>query len=579
MMSVSRHFVTVDGRQVHYRRTGAGPPIVAIHGAGRSSISLEPLLESVGSVGLTGVALDLPGHGLSEPLSAVRPTINDYAAAVGAALEALGIARCALFGSHAGASVALALARQVPERVTGLVLERLPLLSDQERTEFLERYAPEFKIEADGSHLLRRWAFLRDEYVFHPWYRRERSTRVVADLPPAEELAQTLLDQARVHDYRVSYLALFRFNEQVALREARAPMMLMAVDGDAFATRAERVPPGLRRPSLVQLGSPTEALVKASEFLKAHAVGEVPALPGIVLGRPNQLTCTYASTPWGQLFVRFRVDTPGRPIVLLHPSWMTGAIFEELIDALARFRPVYALDRLAVGDSDKPDLAKRPELEWLRISDFVGADAAAVNSLGLEEIDLIGSKAGALMAAELAISEPEHVHVRKVILDTVPLFEASTRKEVLANWNVDASPRLDGSHLSQVWDRGGRSSLWYPYHQSDRAHARDGPIASPEQLHNSALVSLKAGRWFWKIAAAVYGYPIRTRLPLLKTPTLVSARSRDVLKLDSMTEAVTLVPNAIGRETPANSREDGPFPYALGVEAAAFYLNFLDAAT
>ena len=51
--SCSRHFVNVEGRQVHYWRAGAGPVAVLRHESPRSSRSLLPLIVELARPQLT----------------------------------------------------------------------------------------------------------------------------------------------------------------------------------------------------------------------------------------------------------------------------------------------------------------------------------------------------------------------------------------------------------------------------------------------------------------------------------------------------------------------------------------------
>src|SRR6185503_13663853 len=99
--TVTRHFVTVDGRQVHYRRAGSGPAVVLRHESPRSSVALVRHLEAL-APRFTAIGIDTPGYGLSEPLDVEQPSIADYAADFGPTLDALGIDRCAILAVHTG---------------------------------------------------------------------------------------------------------------------------------------------------------------------------------------------------------------------------------------------------------------------------------------------------------------------------------------------------------------------------------------------------------------------------------------------------------------------------------------------
>jgi len=116
------------------------PPLLTLHGwldnAG-SFARLAPLLESRHHV----IALELPGHGHSDHLSAgSRYHFLDYVADVLAAADALQLSRYTLLGHSLGAGVASLVASARPERIDRLLLiEGLGPLGD------------------DGSHTLERF--------------------------------------------------------------------------------------------------------------------------------------------------------------------------------------------------------------------------------------------------------------------------------------------------------------------------------------------------------------------------------------------------------------------------------------
>src|SRR5690606_14891693 len=72
MTEITRHFAyTQDGRRIHYRRAGSGPPLVLLHASPSSSRVQIPLLRAWAD-DFTVIALDTPGFGLSDPLPGGR---------------------------------------------------------------------------------------------------------------------------------------------------------------------------------------------------------------------------------------------------------------------------------------------------------------------------------------------------------------------------------------------------------------------------------------------------------------------------------------------------------------------------
>ena len=71
----------------------------------------------------TVFALDTPGFGASDPLPGETLTVGDLARATAAGMRAIGLPPCPVYGTHTGALVALQLGADLPDQVTGLVLE------------------------------------------------------------------------------------------------------------------------------------------------------------------------------------------------------------------------------------------------------------------------------------------------------------------------------------------------------------------------------------------------------------------------------------------------------------------------
>jgi pimeloyl-ACP methyl ester carboxylesterase len=113
--------VTVAGVPVHYVRTGAGPPVVYVHGA---KGSVYDLLLSMGdrlASQYTAVAFDRPGSGFSGRSPRDDGSPQSQAAVLRAAAAELGLERPLLVGHSFGAAVALAWALDAPGDVTAVV--------------------------------------------------------------------------------------------------------------------------------------------------------------------------------------------------------------------------------------------------------------------------------------------------------------------------------------------------------------------------------------------------------------------------------------------------------------------------
>jgi pimeloyl-ACP methyl ester carboxylesterase len=100
-------------------RRGATKTILLIHGAGMSARSWALQLQGLSPTHQV-LAMDLPGHGASDPIS--DASVENYADAACTLLATLGIGPVFVTGHSLGGSVALSLAARNPELVKGLVL-------------------------------------------------------------------------------------------------------------------------------------------------------------------------------------------------------------------------------------------------------------------------------------------------------------------------------------------------------------------------------------------------------------------------------------------------------------------------
>ena len=91
-----------------------------------SALYLELMEQLAGS--LRAIAIDLPGHGMSNPVVG-QPSIADYAQAALAVMDVLDIRSCHLLGEALGGILAVDLAARSPERVVSRHNPQLPICS------------------------------------------------------------------------------------------------------------------------------------------------------------------------------------------------------------------------------------------------------------------------------------------------------------------------------------------------------------------------------------------------------------------------------------------------------------------
>lgn len=218
---VLQGFVTTkDGAQLLWRGTdaGAGRPLVLLHDAGGSSALYAEAVAAIANRPI--IALDLPGHGESgDTWPDGLSTVEDFAKAVAAALEAMSLKDAAIAGFHLGGQIALELARTRPGLCTHAGLIGAPVYNGEELSEFAVLYAPSIAPRWDGAHLLTAWHFLRLRSLFFPWFRSDGDHMIPGE-PHVAPLAlqRQLVDLLKCGDrYRAAYRAQFTFDTRGAL--------------------------------------------------------------------------------------------------------------------------------------------------------------------------------------------------------------------------------------------------------------------------------------------------------------------------------------------------------------------------
>ena len=125
----SRRLPLADpGLTARVMETGAGEPILLLHGSGMSAPTWAPMLPHLQDRRVH--AFDLPGFGLSDPHDYAGRSLRRHAVAqVSSMLDALELDRATVAGTSLGAMWALSMALERPERVRSVVGLGIPGVS------------------------------------------------------------------------------------------------------------------------------------------------------------------------------------------------------------------------------------------------------------------------------------------------------------------------------------------------------------------------------------------------------------------------------------------------------------------
>ena len=495
---VRRAYLKVDGMTLHYRTGGRGSPVVMLHPSPLSSAAVLPLAQEL-EPHFAVYAFDTPGYGLSDPLPQPPDTLQDYLSTFSAALDALGLDRICLYGAATGAQFAIEFANRYPERVAMMVIDSAGHIPADECEAIVRDYFPDLTPHHDGRHVMTLWQMVRDLFVFFPWCDRRAERRIDRDLPPAAVMQGMLLDYLRAGaGYHLAYRPAFYNERAERAQQVKVPSALVRWDSSIVLRITDAlIDAGLpANYSVLRLGpTPAERFGGIREHLLQHFRAAAAPPPPTSPPNAGRLERGFVDVPGGQLHLRRSTDGGGRPRVWLHDAGASSALLDPSVRAEAGQRPVIALDLPGHGETEIR--AGDPGGQIDAMADTV---LAALDSLGLDSVDIGGRGAGAVIALAASKRRPRALHLD---VQTVPDAAA------LAS---DALPNLtsmqDGTHLAAAWQFVRDASLWRPEARGQRSGTLAGePQLGIEVLQPRFVELMKAGDGYRTLLRAAAAYP------------------------------------------------------------------------
>ena len=190
----------------------------------------------------TCIAPDSPGFGQSDPLPGT-PSIDDFADANIALLDALGLDRVHAYGFHSGGIILVTALKRNPEPFTCLAVGGYAVWTAEEMRIFGESYLPPFRPQPYGEHLVWLWARILEQTWVFPWF----DVRDAARLPfPTDDPAKVhpvvmeMLDSGDA--YRAGYGAVLNAPRDIPPVDAvTPPVLISAYHGDPLQAHIDRL--------------------------------------------------------------------------------------------------------------------------------------------------------------------------------------------------------------------------------------------------------------------------------------------------------------------------------------------------
>ena len=230
-MKIRRDFVDTEAGQLHFvandRAETGKTPLVMI--PQMSALEQVPLMEAVGDRPM--IAIDPIGLGDSDPTPWESPTMADHAATLLAALSVLKVDRFDVYGSHFGARAVVEMAVMASDRVAHAVLDGAGHLEEPFRTELFKNYAPPMQIDHHGSQLRWSWHFVRDSFLFWPYFSRDAEHAKMVGIPSAEALHdRTVQVLKNAYSFDKNLRAAFAYPTHRKLPQVACPTLLSQAD-------------------------------------------------------------------------------------------------------------------------------------------------------------------------------------------------------------------------------------------------------------------------------------------------------------------------------------------------------------
>ena len=472
-----RAFVEIEGRQIHFRYEGAGPPIILLHPSPNSSKMMIPLAKLL-SEDFTVIAPDTPGYGLSDAFFEELDSLYDYVPVFRQFFKTLGLEKFALYGTATGAQLAIAYAISHPEDISHLFLDNAAHFKDEQRDAIVSNYFPDFTPHQDGSHLNKIWYLIRQMFLFFPWCDPKSENRLTMNFPPASVLNMVAMDFLQAGaNYHLAYRGAFFHEKAENVQKLKVPSSIFYWEGSILKSYIQQLidhelPDWVRVINIP--ADPAKRYANMARYIKG-ILGKQPRVLlrlSDKLPKKGQLFIPYKK---GEIHAMIDLSKTGKPTLVLHEQAGSAKSLSALLSDQHLNGPSCFVSLPGHGDTSlKPLSAGGDSIALLLLH--------VLRFLNWEVCSILGMAWGDQLAQKIAQRFPKQFEYKAFPLD----------QDLFALKDIELTPDEYGTHLFKAWGVLQDRLLFRKHKKKTIKNSRkDNPQLSAEQLQLQLLDWLK----------------------------------------------------------------------------------------
>jgi pimeloyl-ACP methyl ester carboxylesterase len=212
-----------------------------------------------------------------------------------------------------------------------------------------------------------------------------------------------------------------------------------------------------------------------------------------------------------QLF--YKSAGQGPSILLLHPTPRSSSLMEPLMQLLAPYYTVLAIDLPGYGQSQSLNEPIQGIQSYLpTIHNFI-------LSQNIKHLKIYGTATGAQLAIAYGLQYANYVS--HLYLDNAAHFTETQYEGIMEKYFIDITPKVDGSHLKTLWEHVVKSSQYFPWYSQlpeDCFSTHPAPEAILQSIFNDYLL---AGPNYADAYKAAFAHERATHVQALHVPTTI----------------------------------------------------------